>query len=244
MTTNVVSAERKDLPPKRNDSSVLAIGGALLLLVAAFFTWQELHLATEVMAVGAAALAAGVAWLGHKKQLAALGPVALGVAGVLNGVWYAASKEPVLLVGLGITFVASLLTALASQRKALDVQVHRAAAWFSTAATGLASSFALYFFVFDASDTSLQGFVARRALLTLAWLGTGTAMVVAGSKRAANEVRNAGYLVLGTSLVKMLLYDVGHDDGMLRIVALVIGGVVLVGASRLAAMFSAKKEAS
>jgi len=240
--TDVLNAERKDIPSKPAEPGVLAVGGALLLALAGFFLWQELHLAAEVLAVAAAALGAAVAWFAHRKQLPAIGPVALGAAGLFNGVWYAATREPVLLIGLGITFVASLLMTLASQREKLLPQAHRALAWLSTAATGLAGSFALYFFVFDASETSLTGFVARRAILTLAWLVSGTAMVVAGSKRGATEIRNAGYLVLGTSLAKMLLYDVGHDDNVIRIVALAIGGAVLVGASRLAAMFAAKKE--
>ena len=66
-------------------------------------------------------------------------------------------------------------------------------------------------------------------------------MVVFGTKKAAGEVRDAGYLVLGTSLVKMLLYDVGQDSGMVRIVALAIGGVMLLGASRLSTMFAKER---
>ncbi len=240
----VMSAERKEVSPKPSEPGVLAIGGALLLALAGFFTWQELHLASEVLAVAAAALAGAVAWLAHRKQLPGVGPAVISLAGLVNGTWYAANREPVLLVGLGITFVASVVMTLVMHRQQLVPQAHRTLTWLTTAATGLAGSFALYFFVFDASDTSLQGFVARRALLTLGWLISGTAMVVMGGKKAASEIRTAGYLVLGTSLVKMLLYDVGHDDGLLRIVALAIGGGVLVGASRLAAMFAKKEQAS
>lgn len=242
--TDVLNAERRVFSPKQTDQAVLGVAGALLLALAAFFAWQELRLAAEVLAVAAAALAGGVAWLAHRKQLPGIGPIVLGLAGAVNGAWYAATKEPVLLIGLAITFVVSLVMTLVSQRDPVGPQAHRALSWLATAATGLAGSFALYFFVFDASETSLQGFVARRALLTLAWLLSGTVMVVAGSKRAATEIRNAGYLVLGTSMVKMLFYDVGHTDGMLRIVALAIGGAVLVGASRLAAMFAKKEQVS
>lgn len=245
----VVTAERKPeaaVDPKKNEPAVLGIGGAILLALAGFFLWRQLSLASEVLAVAGSALAAAGAWLAHKKDKGGVGPIVLGVAGLACGGWYAMTKEPVVLIGLGISFVVSLVLTLASQKKFanLEAKAHRTLSWFATAITGLAASFGTYFFVFDASETSLNGFIARRALLTLAWLISGTAMVVFGSKRAANEVRDAGYLVLGTSMVKMLLYDVPNDDNVVRIVALAIGGAVLMGASQLARLFAKKEQLS
>lgn len=242
--TPSVAVKPVAVDPKKTEPAILGIGGAVLLALAAFFTWRELSLASEVLAILGSALAAAGAWFAHQKEKGSVGPILLAIAGIICGVWYAATKQPLVLVGLGISFVVSLVLTLLSQQSFVGPQakVHRALSWFATAFSGLAATFATYFFVFDASESSLNGFIARRALLTLAWLVSGTAMVVFGSKRAATEVRDAGYLVLGTSMVKMLLYDVGHDGGMVRIAALAVGGVVLVGASQLSKLF-AKEQA-
>jgi hypothetical protein len=231
----VISAER---PERKHDvqkvePTVLGIGGALLLALAGFFAWQELALASTVLAVAGAACAAGLAYFAHRKEKASVGPVLLGLSGLVCGGWYAATKEPVLLIGLAIAFAASLVLTLLAQRTFTGEQarVHRAISWFATAFNGLAASFATYFFVFDATESSLNGFIARRSLLTLTWLVSGAVMVMMGRKKAAPEVRDAGFVVLAASMAKLLFYDLSHTDGLVRIAALALGGGVLMVAS-------------
>ena len=245
--TNVVSAERKpeqqQVDPKKVQPTMLGAAGAVLLLLSGFFLWRELSLASEVLAVAGSALAAAGAWLAHRKEKGHIGPIALGLATLGGGAWYAATKEPVLLIGLGMTFVASLVLTLLAQRdfKAELAKSHRSLAWLTTAVSGLVASFAAYFFVFDATESSLNEFIARRALLTLTWLVSGTVMVVMGTKKSADEIRNAGYLVLASSMAKLLLYDLGHTEGAVRIIALAVGGVVLMGASKVTGRFAKEK---
>lgn len=243
----VVTAERKPNPVdvQKAEPKVLAIGGALLLGLSAIFLWRELTLANEVLAVVGSVAAAALAFLAHKKEKAGIGPIVLGIAGLATGAWYGASKEPVLLIGMGVAFVASLVLTLRAQKvfAGAEARIHRAMSWVGMAINGLIASFATYFFVFDATESSLNEFIARRSLLTLSWLIAGVVMVVAGRKRAATEIRDAGFLVLATSMVKLLVYDLGHTDGVIRIGALAIGGAVLMVASQLMGKLNAKAKA-
>src|SRR3954463_9934696 len=75
-------AERKT-DTQKLEPTVLGIGGAVLLALAAFFAWQELALASSVLAVGAAVCAAGLALLAHQKQKALVGPLLLGLSGLV-----------------------------------------------------------------------------------------------------------------------------------------------------------------
>jgi hypothetical protein len=232
MDNDVASSDNRKLEPQ-----ILGIAGAVLLALASFFVWQELALAGTVLAIAGAACAAGFAWFAHSKEKGGWGPAVLAIAGTTCAAWYAATREPIVLIGLGITFIASVVLTALSQRqfKGEAAKLHRMLSWFTTALGGLATSFATYFFVFDATESSLHGFIARRSLLTLSWLGAGVAMVVMGKKQSANEVRDSGFLVLGASMAKLLFYDLGHTDGLLRIGALALGGLVLVAASRFTA---------
>ena len=245
--TNVVTAERKQqsVDSKQMQPTVLGGAGAVLLLLSGFFLWRELSLASEVLAVAASALAAAGAWLAHRRGLGRIGPIALGLTALGGGAWYAATKEPVVLIGLGISFVAALVLTLLAQRdvKAEWAKAHLKLSWLTTAASGLIGSFAAYFFVFDATESSLNEFIARRALLTLTWLVSGAALVVLGTRSGASGMREGGYLMLAASMGKLLFYDLGHTDGAVRIAALAVGGAVLMGASRVTVLF-AKKEAA
>lgn len=230
---------------KRVEAQVLGGAGVLLLGLAAVFSWQELHLATEVLMVGAAAVAAALAWWLASIRAQLVGPVLLLGATAAGGLWYGATREPVLLVALGLTFAASVALALwdrlrAPMESVLDTW-HRLLSWHGVALSGLAASFALYFQVFDASDLSLSHFVARRALLTLAWLFAGVGMVLRGRAVKATEIRDAGFLVLAAALGKLLVYDTLHLDGALRIGLLGVAGLVLVASAAVARRLNAER---
>jgi Predicted membrane protein (DUF2339) len=158
----------------------------------------------------------------------------LGTTG-LGGLWYAASREPSLLVGLGIAFAAALALALVEPRGPTPAtpvdRWHRLLAWHGVALSGLVASLAFSFQLFDASDLSLQGFVARRALLSLAWLLAGLALVLGGRARRATELRDAGFVLVAAAVVKLLVYDSTHLDGPVRVGALAVAGVALVAAA-------------
>ena len=221
---------------KKSEPMVLGVVGALLLGLAGFFVWQELHVATEVVVVAAAIAAAAIAWFAAKKGYTVVGPLTLGAVTAAAGAWYGATKEPVLLAALGVGFLASLVLAIAlRQRQRLDSatdKFHRMVSWLGLGASGLVTSFAVYFQIFNATEIAgLEDFVARRAILSLFWLLSGTALVLVGRQRGANEIRDAGFLVLAASVAKLMFYDTTHLDGAIRIAALAVGGLVLVAAS-------------
>lgn len=245
----VVSAARKN-PPRVVDAqnlepTVLGIGGALLLGLAAYFAWKELRLANEVLMLAATGGAAVLAAFAAKKGLAIIGPLALTATTLGAGVWYSMTKEPLLVTAMGVGFVASVAATLYAQKtfSREHGQVHLTFSWLGTAITGLATTFATYFLVFDATETGLNDFIARRAVLTLTWLISGTALVLAGRRRKASEIRDAGFVVLAASMGKLLLYDMARTDGMVRIATLVISGVVLMGASRVIGLLNRGKAA-
>jgi len=236
----VANAARTTRPidPQRSEPQILAIGGAVLLGLSGVFLWKELRLPIETLAIGLAGIVAlAVAGL-SRASFKVVGPVLLLAGTGVVGLWYAATREPVLLVALSTLMVASIAAiALEARRERLTSdrdRWHRLLSWHGAALTGLATSFAFYFHIFDASDLSLQGFVARRVVLTLAWLFIGTALVLSGRKQKLPEVRDAGFLVLATAVGKMLIYDVSHVDGALRVGALAIAGVTLLAAAEVA----------
>ena len=94
-----------------------------------------------------------------------------------------------LLIGLGISFLASAALTGLSQRSFAGraAQLHRTMSWLATAASGLVATFGLYFFVFDASENSLHGFVARRSVLTLSWLLAGAVLSLVAIKEALED---------------------------------------------------------
>ena len=220
----------------------MAITGALLLGLSALFTWQELHLQTEVLAVALAAVVAAAGFTLARLRVQVLGPVWVLGATATAGLWYAATREPILIAALSIAFVSAMaLVALERKRARVDAGIdrwHRLISWHAIGLSGLATSFAFYFHIFDASDLSLQQYLVRRVVLTLAWLISGTGLVLWGRATKKTEARDAGFLVLATSVLKLLTYDLSHVDGLTRIAALAIGGLTLVGAAEVARRLS------
>lgn len=234
---DVVSAAKKEAPrvvdAQNVEPHVLGIAGALLLALAGFFAWKEAALANEVLMIAAAGGGAVLAWWASKKGKALVGPFVLTAVTLAAGGWYSLTKEPMLIVAMGISFTASVLATLHARRAfpRETSQMHQTLSWLGTAISGLATTFGTYFLVFNATESSLHDFVARRALLTLTWLVAGTSMVLVGRRKKATEIRDAGFVVLAASMGKLLLYDMAQTDGMVRIATLLIGGVVLMSAS-------------
>ncbi len=228
-TTRVMEA-------KKVEPMVLRFVGSALLMVAGFFVWQELHVESEVLVIVGAVLTALIAWFTSRKGVALVGPLLLAATSGVAGFWYAANKEPVLLIAMGLAFAASMALALASlkerRRDNAGDRLHRMVTWIAMAGSGIIGSFAAYFQIFDASESNgLGDFVARRAILSLFWLTSGTALVLFGRLRQATEARDAGFVVLAAAVAKLMIYDTTHTDGVVRIAALAIGGAVLLGAS-------------
>ncbi len=231
----VMNARRPEVA--KIEGQVMGFAGAGLLGLAAIFLWRELQVRAEVLlVVGTIAAAVGAEVL-RRVKLPVLGPVVLLGATAAGAAWYGATREPMLLVGLAVAFGASLVMALLDRRTPPAVgeshrdRLHRMLSWHGLALSGLVTSLAVYFQVFDASDLSLQDFVARRAILSLTWLLAGVALVLFGRARRATEVRDAGFVVLAAAVTKLLLYDTSHLDGFLRIGALAAGGAVLLGSA-------------
>ena len=223
---------RRHVEVEKLETNVLGYAGAALLALAAVFLWREL--AEVVVVLGAAGAAVGASVLARLK-VPLVGPaLLLGATGV-GALWYGASREPLLLVGLVVSFGAAIGLAMLERRgpalESTQARWHRLLSWHGVAVSGLVSSFALYFQIFDASDLSLQGFVARRALLSLGWLFAGVGLVLHGRSRRATEIRDAGFLVLAAAVAKLLVYDTTHLDGLLRVGALAVGGAVLLASA-------------
>ncbi len=235
---NDVRSAVRPSDPQRVEPRILTITGALLLGLAALFTWQELRMQTEALAVALAVVVAAAGFTLARLKVQVLGPVLVLGATVAAGLWYAATREPMLIAALSIAFVSSIaLVALERKRARVDEGIdrwHRLISWQAIGISGLVTSFSFYFHIFDASDLSLQQYLVRRVVLTLAWLLSGTGLVLIGRAAKKPEVRDAGFLVLATSVLKLLTYDLTHVDGLTRIAALAIGGLTLVGAAQLA----------
>ncbi len=230
-TTQVRSAARV-METQKVEPRVLGAAGGLLVALAAIFAWQELHLPAEGTMVLGAAVAAGAAAVLARLRLLLLGPVLLLGGTAAGGLWYGATREPLLLVGLGVLFAASVVLAVWERRHPAPEsglsRWHRLLSWHGVALGGLATSFAAYFHVFDASDLAPADFVARRALLSLAWLLSGVGLVLGGRRAGATEVRDAGFVLVAAAVSKVLVYDTTHLDGLLRVATLAVGGLVLL----------------
>lgn len=219
----------------RLESRVLGIAGAILLGLAGFFAWRELQVQAEVLLIVGAAAAAIGAFVARRARVPLLGPALLLGATVLGAGWYGATREPILLGGVLLSFAAAVGFAVKGQPGlkpgSSAERWHRFLSWHGVAVSGLLASLAVYFQLFDASDLELQGFVARRAVLSLGWLVAGVLLVIAGRSRRATEIRDSGFVFVAAALSKLVAYDILHLEGAMRIGTLALGGAVLLAAA-------------
>jgi hypothetical protein len=202
------------------------VGGIALLGLAAVFLWNDLALKPELL-LTVGALVAGGALLWAPKRWAA---AALLGGAVMGGGWYAATRADALLPGLALVFAASV----ASVVLAGDDAWARRLGWAAVTAAGLAASWALYFRFLTVGVAADE--VARRLVLTLAWLVAGVVIVV-GTRRPRSETqltarmspaRTSGMTFAGAAFAKALVYDTTHLAGPLRVVVLAAAGALLL----------------
>lgn len=217
----------------RTDARVMLGAGAVLTGAAAFFLWRDLQVPPELL-VATVAVAAAITSAVHSRKWPLAGPLVLLGTSVVGALWYAATREPVLLAGLGASFLANAFL-VARVHRGLDSQVERLRAfvtWFGLAVATLATSAAFYFQFLTLN--LLHDETWRRLILTLGWLGLGLwgARYARGRKDAV--VRDASFLMLAAAVGKALLYDTAHLAGWQRIAVLAVSGLALLGSGFMA----------
>jgi hypothetical protein len=217
---------------KPNESTLLAVGGAGFLILAAFFLWRDLALPPVAMLIASAVAAAAAATLQWPRRLPALAPAALLVIAAWGGLWYVALKSPSLLPALVVTAAGSI-AALAIRESSggwSDSGWARRLAWYATGAAFLVATWALYFYLFTLGVASES--VVRRLIPTIVWLAVGLALLVAGRTRRAPPAQ-VGISLMAVALVKALFYDTTHLYGPSRVAVLGAVGVLLLAGARM-----------
>jgi hypothetical protein len=217
---------------KPNESTLLAVGGAGFLILAAFFLWRDLALPPVAMLIAASVAAAAAATLQWPRRLPALAPAALLVIAAWGGLWYVALKSPSLLPALVVTAAGSI-AALAIRESSggwSDSGWARRLAWYAAGAAFLVATWALYFYLFTLGVASES--VVRRLIPTIVWLAVGLALLVAGRTRRAPPAQ-VGISLMAVALVKALFYDTTHLYGPSRVAVLGAVGVLLLAGARM-----------
>jgi hypothetical protein len=218
------------------DRVLFGAAAVALFALAGVFGWRDLGLGLQPLVLIAAVLAAGIAVAG-RGALGAVGSWALALTTAAGAAAYVVGRTDVLLAGLCAAAVASAATALfrtVRRDGARGDRVERRVLWASVVAGALAASWAVYFRLFTigfAEET-----VARRLVLTLAWMVVGVALVIFAREGEGERrgVREAGLVFVAAALLKVVGYDTTHLHGGLRIAALVgSGGVLAIGAALL-----------
>jgi hypothetical protein len=218
----------------RSDARWLYWGGALLCGLATVFLWGQLAIDVEYLLVLAALVATALGIAERPRAHPDWGMLSLGGIAALSGSWFAggaylglvesAAFHPLpLLLALGLSLVGALAVVAVTWQRADE----KRAARLMYALVGIATlaSGALYYQLFTVGIAEHQ--VARRMILTLAWLAGGLTLIVRSGGRTA--LRNPGRLLLGAAFLKALAYDTTHLEGSLRIVALLVTGGLLFG---------------
>jgi len=215
-----------------NESTLLAVGGAGFLMLAAFFLWRDLALPPAAMLIAAAVTASVAATLQWPRRWPALAPAALLVTSAWGGLWYAALTSPALLPALAVTAAGSI--AALAIRESSGVWPASAWArrltWYAAGAAFLAATWALYFYFFTLGVASES--VVRRLIPTLVWLAVGLALLVAGRTRAAPPAQ-VGIVLMAVALAKALFYDTTHMYGPSRVAVLGAVGTLLLAGARM-----------
>jgi hypothetical protein len=214
----------------KNSSSLLSVGGAGFLALAAIFLVRDLALPPETLLGAAALLASIAAVLGRPRRWPWVGPGGLLAVAIGGGAWYLAVTSPALLPGLALAAVGAIATVVLHERRtfASPSSAANPLAWYAAGTAFLAASAALYFhfLTLGVADES----VARRLIPTIAWLAIGLGLLVASRSRTSPPGRvGVGFIAVAT--VKALVYDSTHLQGPLRVtVFAAVGALLLAGA--------------
>jgi uncharacterized membrane protein len=207
------------------DWRVLAATGTGMIALAAAFLWNDLQVQPEVLVVAASVFAAGLAVRG-KGRRPLVGPLALFACTLAGGLWFVLGRSPVLLVGLGASWGASLVGIIRGGRapETTRDRIHNVLLWHGfVLATAVATS-ALYF---QFLTLGMPDLVERRLVLTMAWLLGGLVMLSVAGRTGQRAARDAAFALVGLSVAKALIYDSTHLSGMLRVGEFAFAGVLL-----------------
>jgi hypothetical protein len=216
----------------RNDSTVLTAAGGALLLLAGYFLWRDLDLPrTLVLLVGALA-ASAAAVTGRPRRWPVVGPAALAAVTLSAGAWYLAARLPGLLPTLAVGLGGSALAVARDERRGAPDALGRRLRMYTFGAALLGATWAFYFH-FLTTGVAVDS-LARRLVPTLAWLGMGLALFLAGRLRATSAATvHTGLALVAVAVTKALAYDTTHLSGGLRVGVLAGAGALLIFAARL-----------
>jgi hypothetical protein len=215
---------------QRWDVTALVGAGLALWVIAAVFLWRDLDVPLEAFLCVASVGAAVLSMVRVPGRYRWVGPGALLLCAAGGAAWFAATTSPLLIAPLGVTLAA---TAVGLWRSSVEEKRLRLVLWYALTIATLATSFAVYFHLltlrFMADD------VARRLVLSYAWLAFGVVMVARAVWKGETYGRDAGFAALALTLGKVILYDTTHLGGSLRIVLLLGAGALLIGGAVLVA---------
>ena len=214
--------------PSFDFSKALRAAGVVLLMITGVLIWREVAMdAVVLLLVVSSMTMVGSFWL-EKNKKEVFGPLLSFGAVIVSSGWYAAMRDPLALLAMGLGFVTFVVLSFVNRARSLSP--HRALAFQGVAWSGLALSLAADFHVFHASELGDAGFLARRVILTVLWLVPGLASLVVGGKREDRALQAVGVVMTVAALGKLLAYDTIQLDGVLRIAAYGVAGVLtLIG---------------
>jgi hypothetical protein len=234
-------------PETKRDSSVLALGGAAFLALAAFFLWRDLELPRELVVLAAVVIAGTATVLGRPRRWPVLAPAALLAATAAAGLWFLGDKRPALLPALAAALVAAVAAVLRTEgraelpRPAPVDPLHRhpltsealaaRLRWYGLGAALLAATSAFYFH-FLTSGVAADS-VVRRLVPTVFWLALGLALFIAGERRS-RDAAHVGLALVAVALGKAVAYDTTHLAGGPRVAVLALVGGLLLFAAQIA----------
>ncbi|MCY1075475.1 DUF2339 domain-containing protein [Archangium lansingense] len=222
------------------DVRVMAVAGAGMLGLAGVFLWRDLQVPHELLLAVAAVLASTVALAEVPRERPLVGPIALLTTGLMGGLWYAAAKSGLLLVGLGLTVLASVITVARTWRRteAREDKLQGCLLWYGLTVAVIATSWSFYFHFFTLGFAADD--ISRRLVLTLGWLAAGVGLVVYGRMRDESVIRDAGFAFIAMALGKALAYDTTHLSGTLRVACLAVAGALMLGGAWLSSHRTAR----
>lgn len=229
----------RDLPQLQAPLAMKLVGGGLLAL-ALIFLWRDLGLPRQLVMLVPVALGATATWFSWPRSWSWAGPAMLCAAVVGTGVWFLAEKSAVLLLPSAATSVVGVicLVFVVRSRVPLSDEAFRLV-WYAVGAATWLLSWQGYL-QFGTLDIFAET-VARRMVPTFFWMASGLGLFIAASRRHLLPAVHVGLALVILAIGKAIVYDTSHLSGTLRVVTLAGAGTLLLFASRMARMTTAKK---